>query len=323
MEESAELLERVRRAEPIVAQNRSETTGEWPVRFSHVIESAQAFLAAVLANAYHSRQVDKRHAADSTIWVLCPSVHSQELFYESLLNWQPDALFLPEAELAGIENILPDPEIAAERLALFTQIEREPARASSSQRAPVSIKPRRNAVALESAVVQLRRGADRRDGRASRSTRGERLRTRRTSHNSRTVCRPRRNCRSLFVAGAIAVPCGIFRRRNRVAARIRYRYANVACAICSRSIFCSIAAADQSVAEFAIMFAKRSDHRRRSAMSNLERKRSKRDTSKSAKAGLRQVRKILAARFRIARSESLAPAISCWPRPSARSLSSA
>ncbi len=87
------------------------------------------------------------------------SVHSQEVFYESLLNWQPDALFLPEAELTGIENVLPDPEIAAERLALFLQIERDAGlrvivatRAGLDQAAP----KRGN---LESAVVQLRRGA--------------------------------------------------------------------------------------------------------------------------------------------------------------------
>ena len=84
-----------------------------------------AFSAVVLANAQHSRRIDKRHAAHSTIWVFCPSVHSQEVFYESLLNWQPDAPFLPEAELSGIENVLPDPEITAERLALFLQIERD------------------------------------------------------------------------------------------------------------------------------------------------------------------------------------------------------
>jgi transcription-repair coupling factor (superfamily II helicase) len=76
-----------------------------------------------------------------------------------LLNWQPDALFLPEAELTGIENVLPDPEIAAERLALFLQIERESGpriivatRAGLDQAAP----KRGN---LESAVAQLRRGA--------------------------------------------------------------------------------------------------------------------------------------------------------------------
>ena len=159
MEKSAELLERVAASEPIPHKLEAIQRAEWPVRFSHVIQPAQPFLAAVLANAHHSRRVEKRQAADSTIWVLCPTVHSQEVFYESLLNWQPNALFLPEAELAGIENVLPDPEIAAERLALFLQIEREPGpriivatRAGLDQAAP-------KRGSLESAVVQLRRGA--------------------------------------------------------------------------------------------------------------------------------------------------------------------
>jgi len=124
-----------------------------------VIQPAQPFLAAVIANVHHARRLDKGHAADSTIWVLCPSVHSQEVFYESLLNWQQDALFLPEAELTGIENVLPDPEIAAERLALFLQIERDTnpriivaTRAGLDQAAP-------KRGSLESAVVELRRRA--------------------------------------------------------------------------------------------------------------------------------------------------------------------
>ena len=159
MEKSAELLERVAASEPIARKLEAIQRGEWPVRFSHVIQTAQAFLAAVIANAHHSRPIDKRQAADSTIWVLCPSVHSQEVFYESLLNWQPAALFLPEAEFTGIENVLPDPEITAERLALFLQIERDTGpriivatRASLDQAAP-------KRGTLESGVVQLRRGA--------------------------------------------------------------------------------------------------------------------------------------------------------------------
>src|SRR5262249_38363222 len=91
---------------------------------------------------------------------LCPSVHSQELFYESLLNWQPEALFLPEAELAAVENVLPDPEIAAERLALLTEIERDrgqlivvATRTSLDQPAP-------KRGTLQSAVSQLRRGTN-------------------------------------------------------------------------------------------------------------------------------------------------------------------
>ena len=132
---------------------------QWPVRFSHVIQPAQPFLAAVIAYTSHGRPLGKRRATDSTIWILCHNVHSQEVFYESLLNWQPDALFLPEAELAGVENLLPDPEIAAERLALFLQIERNTGprivvatRAGLDQVAP---KPS----ALESAIVRLQRGA--------------------------------------------------------------------------------------------------------------------------------------------------------------------
>ena len=159
MEKSAELLERVAASEPIARKLEAIQRAELPVRFSHVIQPAQPFLAAVIADERHRLPADNRQDADSTTWILCPNVHSQEVFYESLLNWQSDALFLPEAELTGIENVLPDPEIAAERLALFVQIERHTApriivatRAGLDQAAP----KRGN---LEAAVVQLRRGA--------------------------------------------------------------------------------------------------------------------------------------------------------------------
>ncbi|HEY4273279.1 MAG TPA: DEAD/DEAH box helicase [Candidatus Udaeobacter sp.] len=159
MEKSAELLERVAASDPIARKLAAIQAAHSPAQFSHVIEPAQPFLAAVIAYVYYRRALNSRQAADSTIWILTPSVHSQEVFYESLLNWQPDALFLPEAELAGIENVLPDPEIAAERLALFLQIERNTGpriivatRAGLDQAAP-----RRGT--LESAVVQLPRGA--------------------------------------------------------------------------------------------------------------------------------------------------------------------
>ncbi len=156
----AELLESVAASEPIARKLRSIERTQRPVQFSHVIQSAQAFLAATIAHRWHRLRVDDRQAADSAIWILCPNVHSQELIYESLLNWQPDALFLPEAELAAVENVLPDPEITAERLALLMQIERGASpriivatRASLDQPAP-----RRGT--LQSAVIQLRRGAN-------------------------------------------------------------------------------------------------------------------------------------------------------------------
>ena len=142
-----DLLTLVARSEPIAAKLRQIENRTWPVVFSHIVDSAQAFLVATIA-----------HNIDKTIWVFCPSVHSQELLHESLLNWQPDALFLPEAEFAAVENILPDPEIAAERLALLSLLERNAGthvivatRASLDQAAP---KPG----ALISASIQLRRG---------------------------------------------------------------------------------------------------------------------------------------------------------------------
>jgi transcription-repair coupling factor (superfamily II helicase) len=153
-----ELLERVAASEPIARKLAAIEKAAWPVQFSHIIEPAQPFLTATIAHACNRFWSDDRKAADSTIWVLCPSVHSQELFYESLLNWQPDALFLPEAELAAVENVLPDPEIAAERLALLMQIGTGPriivaTRASLDQPAP-------KRGTLQSAVTQLRRGAN-------------------------------------------------------------------------------------------------------------------------------------------------------------------
>jgi transcription-repair coupling factor (superfamily II helicase) len=121
--------------------------GKAPVAFSHVAEPAQAFLVAAIAGELRK-----------TTWILCPNVRSQELLFETLLNWLPDALFLPEAEFAAVENVLPDPEIAAERLALFNLVQREKGprvivttRAALDQAAP-------DPAALSSAVVTLRRG---------------------------------------------------------------------------------------------------------------------------------------------------------------------
>ncbi|MGZ4985439.1 MAG: transcription-repair coupling factor, partial [Chthoniobacterales bacterium] len=130
----AEILSRVLNAEPIAQKLRAIEAGEFPVAFSHVTEPAQPFLVAALAEKI-----------PRTLWIVCPSVRSQELLYESLLNWHPTALFFPEAEFAAVENILPDPEITAERLALLTRVAREAGphlivatRASLDQPAPKS-----------------------------------------------------------------------------------------------------------------------------------------------------------------------------------------
>src|SRR5205823_4364266 len=144
-----EILTLVANSPSIAAKLEHLGSAGGPVRFSHVIESAQPLLVAAIAQR-----------VGQTIWVVAPNVRAQELFYESLLNWVPQASFLPEAEFAAVETILPDPEIAAERLALLTQLEREQAprlviatHASLDQAAP-----RRGA--LQTALIQLRRGTN-------------------------------------------------------------------------------------------------------------------------------------------------------------------
>ncbi len=143
----ADLLACVIEAEPIAATLKRIQAPDFPVAFSHVTEQAQPLLVAAIAKA-----------TCRTLWILCPTVRSQELLYETLLNWAPDALFLPEVEFAAVENILPDPEIAAERLALLGRISSEPGphlivatRAALDQAAP-----KRDL--LNSAAVRIKRG---------------------------------------------------------------------------------------------------------------------------------------------------------------------
>jgi len=145
---SGELLERVAQSKAIARKLEQIGVQRAAVKFSHVIAPAQAFLAAVVA-----RHVQK------TVWILCPSVRAQDSLYETILNWLPSAQFLPEAEFAAVENVLPDPEIAAERLALLAKIDSDPGpyvivttRASLDQPAP-----KRGAVSA--ATLKIRRGS--------------------------------------------------------------------------------------------------------------------------------------------------------------------
>ena len=154
-----ELLETVAASEPIARKLTGIRKAQWPVKFSHVIQPAQPFLAATIARACHQFAPNDSKAAGPTIWVVCPTVHFQESFYETMLNWEPDALFLPEAELVAVENVVPDPEIAAERLELLMQVDRETgARIIVATRAGLD-QPAPKRGTVQSAVTQLRRGA--------------------------------------------------------------------------------------------------------------------------------------------------------------------
>ena len=147
----AELLRLVTATEPIAQKLQAIAGGGRPVVFSHVIEAARAFLVAAIA-----AEIPK------TLWVICSSVRTQEQLHEGLTNWLPDALFLPEAEFLALENVLPDQEIAAERLALLSRVETSrrrhvivATRASLEQPAP-------QRGALQAAALRLRRGGTQR-----------------------------------------------------------------------------------------------------------------------------------------------------------------
>ena len=145
---ASELLDRVAQSKPIAGKLEQITASRASVKFSHVIPPAQAFLSAIIGG--HVRK---------SVWILCPTVRNQDSLYETILNWLPNAQFLPEAEFAAVETVLPDPEIAAERLALLAKIDAEPGRhvivttrASLDQPAP-----KRGAVS--SATLQIKKGA--------------------------------------------------------------------------------------------------------------------------------------------------------------------
>ncbi len=104
---AAHVLERLREASPVRQRLRALAQGE-TVAFEHVTEPAQAFVAAIVAGGTPQR-----------CWIVCENARAQETVFNELLNWFPEAAFFPEKEIALGENMLPDPEIAAERLSLL------------------------------------------------------------------------------------------------------------------------------------------------------------------------------------------------------------
>ncbi len=93
------------------------TDPENPLVFEHVAEAAQPFLVSAIS-AKWSEQADP----DATVWVVGAHVKAQEILQSELSVWGEEALFLPEYEWAGFEESLPDPESAAERLAVLKEL---------------------------------------------------------------------------------------------------------------------------------------------------------------------------------------------------------
>ena len=104
---TADILARLREAPPVRERLAALSLGE-PVAFEHVTEPAQPFVAALIARSVKQR-----------CWIICENARSQETVFNELLNWFPETAFFPEKEIVLGENVLPDPEISAERLALL------------------------------------------------------------------------------------------------------------------------------------------------------------------------------------------------------------
>ena len=112
------LLERVDQSPPFASRlgRIGLATPESPIIFDHVAEAGQPFYAALAVRRW------LRENPKAAIWIACPHVKTQEIVQGEITVWGIDAVFLPEHEWAGFDNVMPDPEAAAERLAVLQKI---------------------------------------------------------------------------------------------------------------------------------------------------------------------------------------------------------
>ena len=111
MDKPFDLPGHIARSGPIAAKLGEIRGGGSVVSFDHVTEPAQPLVAALVA-----RNIERR------TWIVCANVRAQETFHAELLNWLPEAVFFPEAEVPAAENIVPDPEVAAERMEILQRL---------------------------------------------------------------------------------------------------------------------------------------------------------------------------------------------------------
>jgi transcription-repair coupling factor (superfamily II helicase) len=146
------VLDRLRDSGPVQARLRAIAAGD-PVAFEQVTDPAQAFVAAVVAGATKHR-----------CWIVCENARAQETIFNELLNWFPDTAFFPEKEIALGENVLPDPEISAERLALLQSLSGDKPRPGAQSRIVVLTKaslaePVPSPAGIRSDAILLKRSA--------------------------------------------------------------------------------------------------------------------------------------------------------------------
>jgi len=103
------LLQRLGKPRAMAAALKAIRAGE-RVAFPSVHRSAWSSLAALVAQGAQR------------LWVIAPDRRTQEQLHGELLNWQPEALFLPEREEPVAENAITDPETTADRLQVIARL---------------------------------------------------------------------------------------------------------------------------------------------------------------------------------------------------------
>ncbi|MCB1064897.1 MAG: DEAD/DEAH box helicase, partial [Verrucomicrobiae bacterium] len=97
-------------------------TAETPVTFDHVSEAGQPLYVSLISRRWLADHPVKAKAPAPIVWVACPHVKSQEIIHAELSVWGVEAEFLPEYEWVGFDDVIPDPESAAERLATLQRL---------------------------------------------------------------------------------------------------------------------------------------------------------------------------------------------------------
>ena len=94
---------------PALARKVAGRRGGWVLE--HVHPAAHASVVALVGRT-----------APGRVWVVCRDLKQQESVHSELCNWFPEAQFFPELELSAVAGALPDPEVAAERLAIVEKL---------------------------------------------------------------------------------------------------------------------------------------------------------------------------------------------------------
>gem|GEM_PF-5570424 len=96
------LASRLRRSGALLSSFASVplATPENPALFEHVAEAGQPLYVASAMAAWR-----EAGNLDSAIWVVCSQVKAQEVMQSELGVWGQEALFLPEYEWAGFEEM--------------------------------------------------------------------------------------------------------------------------------------------------------------------------------------------------------------------------